>query len=164
MITIIFYYKYNIRSKVHIVKQKYAQVSIFLKLNILVCIMNTIQDRLKLVRRSLNLTQTDFGNKINRSLRAIQNYESGGRNINGDLLLDLQDIFNVNIDWMRTGQGEMFIKKEENNVNYGKYQWLNSLLDKLPEEDVKQIELEAQKILEKQYNKEMIINPSKNIG
>lgn len=126
--------------------------------------MNTIQDRLKLVRRSLNLTQTDFGNKINRSLRAIQNYEGGGRNINGDLLLDLQDIFNVNIDWMRTGQGEMFIKKEENNVNYGKYQWLNSLLDKLPEEDVKQIELEAQKILEKQYNKEMIINPSKNIG
>lgn len=58
----------------------------------------------------------------------------------------------------------MFIKKEENNVNYGKYQWLINTLDKLPEEDVKQIELEAQKMFEKQYDKEMIINPSKNIG
>ncbi len=126
--------------------------------------MNTIQDRLKFLRKNLNLTQTEFGNKINRSLRAIQNYESGGRSINGDLLLDLQEKFNVNIDWFRTIEGEMFIKKEENNVNYCKYQWLINTLDKLPEEDVKQIELEAQKMFEKQYDKEMIINPSKNIG
>ena len=118
--------------------------------------------RLKFLRKNLNLTQTEFGNKINRSLRAIQNYESGGRSINGDLLLDLQEKFNVNIDWFRTIEGEMFIKKEENN--YFKYQWLINTLDKLPEEDVKQIELEAQKMFEKQYDKEMIINPSKNIG
>lgn len=74
--------------------------------------MNTIQDRLKFLRKNLNLTQTEFGNKINRSLRAIQNYESGGRSINGDLLLDLQEKFNVNIDWLRTIEGEMFIKKK----------------------------------------------------
>lgn len=116
--------------------------------------MNTIQDRLKFLRKNLNLTQTEFGNKINRSLRAIQNYESGGRSINGDLLLDLQDIFNVNINWLRTGEGEMFLKKEENNIDYGKYQWLINTLDKLPEEDVKQIELEAQKIFENNIIKE----------
>lgn len=78
--------------------------------------------------------------------------------------MDLRDVFNVNIDWLRTGEGEMFIKKEENNIDYSKYQWLIDTLDKLPEEDVKQIELEAQKILEKQYNKEMNINPTKRIG
>lgn len=77
---------------------------------------SNIQDRLKLLRKNLNLTQTEFGNKLNRSLRAIQNYESGGRSINGDLLLDLNDVFKVSVDWMRTGQGSMFLSEKKESA------------------------------------------------
>ncbi len=79
--------------------------------------ISNINDRVKFIRKNLNLTQTEFGEKINRSLRAIQNYENGDRSINGDLLLNLQEKFNVNIHWLRTGEGSMFLsdKREESN-------------------------------------------------
>lgn len=94
-------------------------------------------------------------------MRAIQNYESGERNISNDIIMMLNEKFNINIHWLYTGNGSMFLeeKKEEN-----KYQWLNSLLDRLPEEEVKRIELEAQKIFEKQHSKEMNVKYSKNVG
>lgn len=123
-----------------------------------------IHQRFKLIRKELKMTQTELGKKIGKKLRTIQDYEYEKATITDGVLLALQEKFNVNPAWLRTGEGEMFLKKEENNIDYGKYQWLINTLNKLPEEDVKQIELEAQKILEKQYNKEMNINHSENIG
>lgn len=117
-----------------------------------------MRDRIILLRKTLNLGQIKFAKELGYSYAAIQKWEKGGTISEASLKL-IERTFNVNPDWLRTGEGEMFLKKEEN-----KYQWLNSLLDKLPEEDVKQIELEVQKILEKQNNKEVNINPTKRIG
>ncbi len=113
-----------------------------------------LYQRLKEVRKSLKMTQTEFGKNLGKTMRAIQNYESGERNISNNIIMMLNEKFNINIHLLYTGNGTMFLeeKKQEN-----KYQWLNSLLDKLPEEEVKRIELEAQKIFEKQHNKEMNI-------
>ncbi len=122
-----------------------------------------MRDRIILLRKTLNLGQIKFAKELGYSYAAIQKWEKGGTISEASLKL-IERTFNVNPDWLRTGEGEMFIKKEENNIDYSKYQWLIDTLDKLPEEDVKQIELEAQKILEKQYNKEMNINPTKRIG
>ena len=84
----------------------------------------TIHQRFKEIRKSLNMTQTEFGAKIGKSLRAIQNYESGIRNINNDALLPLKNMFNVNIDWLITGNGNMFIDNKQNQ-NIAKVQIKN---------------------------------------
>lgn len=123
-----------------------------------------IHQRFKEVRKILGYTQTEFGEQLGKKLRTIQDYESNTRTITDSVLLLLQEKFNINIEWMRTGEGEMFLKKEENNIDYNKYQWLINTLDKLSEEDIKKVELEAQKILEQKYNTELIKNPSKKIG
>lgn len=123
-----------------------------------------IHQRFKLIRKELKMTQTELGKKIGKKLRTIQDYEYEKATITDGVLLTLQEKFNVNIDWLRTGEGEMFLKKEENNIDYGKYQWLINTLDKLSDDDIKKVEQEAQKILEKQNNKEVNINPTKRIG
>lgn len=121
----------------------------------------SIHQRFKEVRKKLNFTQTEFGEQLGKKLRVIQYYEANDSSITLDIILLLQEKFNVNIDWLINGNGNMFVEeKKENN----KYQWLIDTLDKLSEEDVKKIELEAQKILEKKYNKELIKNHSKKIG
>lgn len=125
---------------------------------------SNIQDRLRLLRKNLNLTQTEFGNKLNRSLRAIQNYESGGRSINGDLLLDLNDVFKVSVDWMRTGQGSMFLSENEKKADSGVVSIASSyniperlliLLSKLKKEDLIRVEGYIQAIVDSYKNKDM---------
>lgn len=120
-----------------------------------------IYQRFREIRKVLKMTQTEFGKQLGKTMRAIQNYESGERNINNDIIMILNEKFNINIHWLYTGTGSMFLEEKKED---SKYQWLINTLNKLPEEDVKQIELEVQKILEKQNNKEMNINPTKRIG
>lgn len=77
----------------------------------------TLIDRFKMIRNTLGLTQKEFGKALNKTYIMIQNYEKGRRNITDGVLLNLQDIFNVNIEWMRTGEGSMFLdEKEKSNV------------------------------------------------
>lgn len=77
----------------------------------------TLIDRFKMIRNTLGLTQKEFGKALNKTYIMIQNYEKGRRNITDGILLNLQDIFNVNIEWMRTGTGSMFLdEKEKSNV------------------------------------------------
>ena len=81
-----------------------------------------IKERMKMLRKNLNLTQSEFGNMLDKKLRTIQSYESGEVQITDGVLLNLQEKFNVNIDWMRTGEGEMFLheKKESTASNTDK--------------------------------------------
>lgn len=77
----------------------------------------TLIDRFKMIRNTLGLTQKEFGKALNKTYIMIQNYEKGRRNITDGILLNLQDIFNVNIEWMRTGEGSMFLdEKEKSNI------------------------------------------------
>lgn len=120
-----------------------------------------IYQRFKEIRKVLKMTQTEFGKHLGKTMRAIQNYESGERNISNDIIMILNEKFNINIHWLYTGTGSMFFQEKKND---GKYQWLINTLNKLSDDDIKKVEQEAQKILEEQYNKEMNINHSKNIG
>lgn len=104
-----------------------------------------MRDKIILLRKTLNLGQIKFAKELGYSYAAIQKWEKGGTISEASLKL-IERTFNVNPDWLRTGEGEMFIKKEENNIDYSKYQWLIDTLDKLPPEEVKKVEQEAQKI------------------
>lgn len=73
-----------------------------------------IYQRFRQVRKCLKMTQTDFGEKIGKTMRSVQEYERGTRNITDGVLLNLQETFNVNPNWLRTGTGSMFLENKSN--------------------------------------------------
>ncbi|MDD3251802.1 MAG: helix-turn-helix transcriptional regulator [Lachnospiraceae bacterium] len=67
-----------------------------------------MKERIKKVRRELELTQQEFADKLGIKRGAIANYEVG-RNEPADSVISLIcREFNVNEEWLRSGTGEMF--------------------------------------------------------
>lgn len=76
-------------------------------------IENGSAERLKLLRKTLNLTQIEFAEIINSSNGHVSDMEKGRKNIT-DSTIDLLELKkNVNVDWLRTGEGEMFVSLPE---------------------------------------------------
>ncbi len=70
--------------------------------------MKGIGKRLKELRQALGLSQKEFGKRIGRSWRAIQNYEAEQRVPDETTLKLIEVLFNVNPEWLREGKGKMF--------------------------------------------------------
>lgn len=66
-------------------------------------------DRIKIIRNSLGLTQTEFGNKIGFRQNTVGQMENGQRGITDRTILLICQTFNVNERWLRTGDGEMLV-------------------------------------------------------
>jgi transcriptional regulator with XRE-family HTH domain len=66
-----------------------------------------MKDRLKELRKSLGLTQGEFGKKIGMSDVAISHMESGRTAISKQNTLLICSIFKANEEWLETGKGEM---------------------------------------------------------
>lgn len=71
-----------------------------------------INDRLKILRETLNMTTRSFGSSINLTGGSITNMEKGSRNITDRTISDICRVFNVNEEWLRTGDGPMFRPKK----------------------------------------------------
>ena len=70
-----------------------------------------MNERLKKLRKNLDLTQQEFANKIGIARGNIGAYEVG-KNAPSDAVISLIcKQFNVDENWLRTGEGEMFIKQ-----------------------------------------------------
>ena len=68
--------------------------------------MNT---RIREVRNAKGLTQTEFGKRIGFSRPMVANLEGEGRTEIKDHVIHLIcKEYNVNEEWLRTGEGEMF--------------------------------------------------------
>jgi transcriptional regulator with XRE-family HTH domain len=67
-----------------------------------------MKNRIRKVRNSLKLSQEKFGARIGVSRSVINNFERGVTILSSPLLEHFCDIFNVNQDWLLTGEGEMF--------------------------------------------------------
>lgn len=64
--------------------------------------------RLKELRKALNLTQQEMADRLGIKRNTLANYEIGRNEpIDAVLLLTVKE-FNVNENWLRTGEGEMF--------------------------------------------------------
>ena len=74
--------------------------------------MNDIPSRLKLLRKQYKLTQAAFAAKINRSQTVFSQYENGSVAINDRTIADICQAFNVNEQWLRTGEGPMFCAQD----------------------------------------------------
>lgn len=73
-----------------------------------------MDERIKELRKSLGLTQQEFSDRIGVKRNTIAQYESG-RNAPIDAVINLIcREFNVNEEWLRTGDGEMFKPKSRN--------------------------------------------------
>lgn len=68
----------------------------------------TLQERVIKVRNDAGLNQAEFGEKLNLGKSLISLAESGKRNYTDRVLSDICDKFNVNPDWLRTGEGEPY--------------------------------------------------------
>lgn len=68
--------------------------------------------RLIKLRKELHLTQADFGLKINLTRSSIANIETGQRGLTDRTISDICRVFNVNEEWLRTGDGPMFRPKK----------------------------------------------------
>lgn len=64
--------------------------------------------RIKELRKALGLSGEKFGAKIGLTRMAISNLENGRYNLTEANILAICREFNVNEDWLRTGNGEMF--------------------------------------------------------
>lgn len=75
--------------------------------------MSTQGDRLKQLRKYYkNISQTDFGKSIGLGRTAITNVESNSGNFELKNYLKIVELYNVSLDWLILGEGEMFIKKD----------------------------------------------------
>lgn len=68
-----------------------------------------IGDRLKRLRKELDLTQEAFASRIGSVQNTITGYESGRRNPSAPVVSLICREFNVNEEWLRNGTGEMFV-------------------------------------------------------
>ena len=66
--------------------------------------------RLKLVRKELNYNQKDFADRLLLSQGTLAQIEKGARSVTDRTIKFLCSEFNINENWFRTGDGEMFIK------------------------------------------------------
>lgn len=69
-----------------------------------------MKDRIKKLRRELDLTQQEFADKLGTARNNIAGYETGKRSPSDAVISLICTKFNVNEDWLREGTGEMFIE------------------------------------------------------
>lgn len=70
--------------------------------------VNVTKQRIRKLRRELDLTQQEFAEKIGVSRANIGKYETGISDPSAAVLSLICREFNVNEEWLRTGVGEMF--------------------------------------------------------
>ena len=73
----------------------------------------TENERVKELRKSLGLTQEKFGERVGVKKNTISQIESGVNGVTDQLRLSVCREFNVNEDWLRTGEGSMFVEPDE---------------------------------------------------
>lgn len=101
-------------------------------------IENDIRDRVKTLRKYLNLSQTEFASKLSLERSAISLIERKQRNVTERSIRDICREFNVSEQWLRTGKGNMFSEtpssvlyqlKEKYNMNDLEIIWLTKYLN-----------------------------------
>ncbi|OKZ65816.1 MAG: hypothetical protein BHV88_17570 [Clostridiales bacterium 41_12_two_minus] len=70
-------------------------------------------DRLKQLRKALNLTQQEFADRIGISRGNIGAYEVGKNALSDAVVSLICKEFSVNEEWLRTGEGDMFLPVEQ---------------------------------------------------
>lgn len=86
--------------------------------------------RIKDIRTSLNMSQTEFAQSLHMTPASISMIESGKRPVTDRLVHNICSEFDVSETWLRTGEGDMFPPPSEEDDD------LIELLGALASEDI----------------------------
>lgn len=67
-----------------------------------------LNERIKKVRKTLNLTQQKFADHLGMKQNTIATYEMGRTNPSDPAIKSICREFNISEQWLRTGEGDMF--------------------------------------------------------
>lgn len=73
-----------------------------------------MNERLKKLRKALDLTQQEFADRIGIKRNSFANYETGRNTPIDAIIVSICREFNVNEDWLRDGVGDMFLPADRN--------------------------------------------------
>lgn len=124
----------------------------------------TIGERVKELRKQVNLTQQAFADRLNLKRNTVGSYEVNVVEPSDRTISDICREFNVNETWLRTGEGEMFnqITRSEKITSFlteitedegddSKRRFVEMLAELEPE-DWKLLERMAEKLQKKEGN------------
>ena len=75
-----------------------------------------MKDQVRALRKSLNLSQGEFAESIGLTKNYISLVETGKRSLADRTIRDICRIYSVNEHWLRTGEGEPYIKGSEDEL------------------------------------------------
>ena len=70
-----------------------------------------MNERIKKLRKTLDLTQQEFADRIGMKRNTIANYETDRNEPSNSVITLICKTFDVSEHWLRTGEGEMFLAK-----------------------------------------------------
>lgn len=79
--------------------------------------VNNLKERIRKLRRTLDLTQQSFGERIGIKRNTVANYETGRNEPVASVISLICREFNVSEKWLRTGEGEMFQSTQKNELD-----------------------------------------------
>lgn len=91
-------------------------------------------ENLKKIRKNLNLSVEKFAQKLDIPASTIWGYEGKKRVPSIELAIQLYKIFNVNINWLISGNGKMF--NDDKNDNSEKENIRKEVIKILKEEGI----------------------------
>jgi len=101
-----------------------------------------VNERIRKLRRLLDLTQQEFADRIGMKRNTVANYETNRNEPSASVITLICREFQVNEEWLRTGGGEIFAPKatnaldalaKERNLTHGVYLFIEKLLNLKPE-------------------------------
>ena len=72
-----------------------------------------MNERIRELRKTLGLTLDKFGERLGVKKAALSAIENGHRNLTDQMFKSICREFNVNENWLRTGEGEMFNSSDD---------------------------------------------------
>ena len=111
--------------------------------------MNTMSERIKELIEVLNISKTEFADKINRSTGNVSDWLSGRAKPSKNTMKMICQVLNVSYEWLSEGEGEMFVLEKE-ELTYELSVDEEILLDmyrEMSKEAKKEIQLSARNIL-----------------
>lgn len=76
-----------------------------------------MNERLKVLRKSINLSQEKFGERLGVTGAGISKIESGDRSFTEQMIKAVCLEFGVDYMWLTTGEGEMFVESDSDTMD-----------------------------------------------
>lgn len=73
-------------------------------------------ERVRMVRKDSGMTQEEFTKRLGVTRQALSHVELGARTLTDQMALGICRTFSVNEHWLRTGEGEPYIKGSDDEL------------------------------------------------